>query len=67
MTVDDQLEAVKRYADDARLLFSERDKAIARAHELGASFAKIAPFASLSRQGIVKIVRRVLDNSVDKA
>lgn len=64
MTVDDQIDAVRRYAADARLLTTERDKAVLKAHQLGAGYAVIAAAAKMTRQGIVKIVRRMLDNSV---
>ena len=59
VTTDDTLAAVKRYASDARLLTSERDKSIVQARAQGATLRKIADAANLTPAGVAKIVARM--------
>ena len=59
MTQDETLAAVKRYAADAHLLMSERDRSIVQARTQGATLRKIADAANLTPAGVAKIVARM--------
>lgn len=58
MGAQDTLAAIKRYANDAHLLLSERDKAIVKARRQGSTQQEIADAAGLSKQGVAKILVR---------
>ena len=58
MGAQDTLAAIRRCANDAHLLLSERDKAIVKARRQGSTQQEIADAAGLSKQGVAKILVR---------
>lgn len=61
----DPLVAVRRHASDLTLDKQKRDIAIKWAHLSGASFRDIAEAAGMTHQGVRKIVKKSIDNSVE--
>lgn len=65
--LDRQLDLVRRNADSGRNFTQWRDLAIRRARHCGATYRQIADMAGLTPAGIGKIIKKKVDNLVNKS